>query len=372
MDAAALAVTDVPDGRRVLALSGRLDADTIHDLWRAALRAVMEAGARPVVVDAAGVDYCDGAGIALLVDLLRQPRPTPVAIANLKPAFTALLRQFDPQLLDHDLDPELPRRPAIEDIGRNTERVLRDMREQVEFLGQSIAALASAIRHPSMIRWRDVAVICERVGADALPIVALISFLLGVILAFQSAVPMKRYGAEVFVADLIGLGMVRELGTLITAILLAGRTGAAFAAELGTMRVNQEIDALTTMGLDPVRFLVTTRVIAAVLMTPLLSLFAMLVGMLGGAFTMLSYGIPFVTFVKEVDGIVNVQDFMAGWIKSFVFALAIAGIGCLRGLQTAAGASAVGDSATRAVVSGLVLIVIIDGVFAVIYFMLDI
>jgi len=372
MDAAALAVTDVPDGRRVLALYGRLEADTIPDIWRTALEALKDAGARPVVVDAAGVDYCDGAGIALLVDLLRQPRPTPVAVSNLKPAFTALLRQFDPQLLDHDLDPEPPRRPAIEEVGRNTERLMRDMRMQVEFLGQSVAALASAIRHPSTIRWRDVAVICERVGADALPIVALISFLLGVILAFQSAVPMKRYGAEVFVADLIGLGMVRELGTLITAILLAGRTGAAFAAELGTMRVNQEIDALTTMGLDPVRFLVTTRVIAAVMMTPLLSLFAMLVGMLGGAFTMLSYGIPFVTFVKEVDGIVNVQDFMAGWIKSFVFALAIAGIGCLRGLQTAAGASAVGESATRAVVSGLVLIVIIDGVFAVIYFMLDI
>ena len=372
MDAAALAVTDVPDGRRVLALSGRLEADTIPDIWRTALEALKDAGARPVVVDAAGVDYCDGAGIALLVDLLRQPRPTPVAVSNLKPAFTALLRQFDPQLLDHDLDPEPPRRPAIEEVGRNTERLMRDMRMQVEFLGQSVAALASAIRHPSTIRWRDVAVICERVGADALPIVALISFLLGVILAFQSAVPMKRYGAEVFVADLIGLGMVRELGTLITAILLAGRTGAAFAAELGTMRVNQEIDALTTMGLDPVRFLVITRVIAAVLMTPLLSLFAMLVGMLGGAFTMLSYGIPFVTFVKEVEGIVNFQDFMAGWIKSFVFALAIAGIGCLRGLQTAAGASAVGESATRAVVSGLVLIVIIDGVFAVIYFMLDI
>ena len=372
MNAAALAVTDVPDGRRVLALSGRLDADSIPDVWRAALGALKEAGARPVVVDAAGVEYCDGAGIALLVDLLRQPQPTPVAVANLKPAFNALLRQFDPKILDHDLDPELPRRPAIEEVGRNTERVLRDMRVQVEFLGQSVAALASAIRHPSTIRWRDVALMCERVGADGLPIVALIAFLLGVILAFQSAVPMKRYGAEIFVADLIGLGMVRELGTLITAILLAGRTGAAFAAELGTMRVNQEIDALTTMGLDPVRFLVTTRVIAAVLMTPLLSLFAMLVGMLGGAFTMLSYGVPFVTFVKEVEGIVNFQDFMAGWIKSFVFALAIAGIGCLRGLQTGAGASAVGDAATRAVVSGLVLIVIIDGVFAVIYFVLDI
>jgi phospholipid/cholesterol/gamma-HCH transport system permease protein len=372
MTAAALAVRDAPDGRLVLALSGSLVADTIPVVWREAVRVIREAATRPVVVDAAGVDYCDGAGIALLVDLLRQPRQASVEVANLHPSYTALLRQYDPHTLDHDLDPEPPRRPAIEEIGRTTATVLRDMRTQIVFLGQASAALASAIRHPSTIRWRDVWVICERVGADALPIVALMSFLLGLILAFQSAVPMKRYGAEVFVADLIGLGMVRELGALITAILLAGRSGAAFAAEIGTMTVNQEIDALTTMGLDPVKFLVTTRVIAAVLMTPLLTLFAMLVGMLGGAFTMLSYGVPFVTFAKEVDGIVNFQDFMAGWVKSFFFAIAIAGIGCLRGLQTAAGASAVGDSATRAVVSGLVLIVLIDGVFAVIYFFLDI
>ena len=372
MATAALAVSDAPDGRLIVALSGRLVADTIPAVWREALTAVRGAVSRPVTVDASGVDYCDGAGIALLVDLLREPRQAPIEVANLAPAFHALLAQYDPHNLEHDLDPPPPRRPAIEEIGRTASTVLRDLRTQIEFLGQATSALAAAIRHPSTIRWRDVGAVCERVGADAVPIVALIAFLLGVILAFQSAVPMKRYGAEIFVADLIGIGMVRELGALITAILLAGRTGAAFAAELGTMRVNQEIDALTTMGLDPVRFLVSTRVIAAVLMTPLLTLFAMLVGMLGGAFTMLSYGVPFVTFVKEVDGIVNFQDFAAGWVKSFVFAIAIAGIGCLRGLQTAAGASAVGDSATRAVVSGLVLIVIIDGVFAVIYFMLDI
>jgi phospholipid/cholesterol/gamma-HCH transport system permease protein len=205
-----------------------------------------------------------------------------------------------------------------------------------------------------------------------LPIVALISFLLGLILAFQSAVPMRRFGAEIFVADLIGLAMVRELGPLMTAILLAGRTGAAFAAEIGTMTVNQEVDALTTMGLDPVRFLVTPRIIAAVLMTPLLTLFAMLVGMLGGALTMQSFAVPLVTFLKEVDSAVTTTDFMAGFVKTFFFAITIAGVGCLRGLQTAAGASAVGDSATRAVVSGIILLVVIDGIFAVVYFILDI
>ncbi|MEP7328289.1 MAG: MlaE family lipid ABC transporter permease subunit [Betaproteobacteria bacterium] len=372
MSAAALAITNAADGRVMLSLSGQLDAQTIPAVWRDALRALREAGTRPVVVDAAAVDYCDGAGVALLVDLLRQPSATPLQVTNLKPAFDDLLRQYDPSSLNRDLDPPPAARPAVEGIGRHTAGILRDMRDQIVFIGQVVAALAYAVRHPSSVRWRDVGVICERVGADALPIVALISFLLGVILAFQSAVPMKRFGAEIFVADLIGLSMLRELGPLMTAILLAGRSGAAFAAEIGTMRVNQEIDALTTMGLDPVRFLVTTRIIAAVLMTPLLTIFSMLVGLLGGAFTMLSFSIPFVTFVKEVEGIVNFSDFMAGFVKSFVFALLIAGIGCLRGLQTSAGASAVGDAATRAVVSGIVLIVVVDGVFALMYFMLDI
>jgi phospholipid/cholesterol/gamma-HCH transport system permease protein len=228
------------------------------------------------------------------------------------------------------------------------------------------------VRHPSTVRWRDVGLICEKVGADALPIVALISFLMGVILAFQSAVPMKRFGAEIFVADLIGLSMLRELGPLMTAILLAGRSGAAFAAEIGTMRVNQEVDALTTMGLDPVRFLVTPRIIAALLMTPLLVLFANVVGLAGGAATMTTFSIPFVTFIKEVDTAVTMNDFLAGFVKSFVFAILIAGIGCLRGLQTQAGASAVGDSATRAVVSGIILLVVVDGLFALAYFVLDI
>ncbi len=368
----ALAITDRPDGRRVLAVTGRLDATTIPSVWDALRRAAAEAPARPILVDAAGVDYCDGAGIALFVDLLRQRREGSVEIANLKPAFEALLRQFDPKLLEHDLDPEPPRRPAVEEIGAAAYGVWGDIRTQVEFVGETCAALAHAVRHPGSVRWKDVWLICERVGADALPIVALISFLLGMILAFQSAVPMKRFGAEIFVADLIGLSMLRELGPLMTAILLAGRSGAAFAAEIGTMRVNQEVDAMTTMGLNPVRFLVTPRIIAALLMTPLLTLFSDLVGLVGGALTMQSFSIPFVTFLKEVDTAVTLTDFLAGFVKSFVFAILVAGIGCLRGLQTRAGASAVGDSATRAVVSGIILLVVVDGLFAVAYYLLNI
>jgi phospholipid/cholesterol/gamma-HCH transport system permease protein len=369
---AALAVTDSPDGRRVLALSGRLDATTLPALWNEVRNAAAAAPSKSLLVDAAGVEYCDGAGAALFVDLLRQPREGKVEVANLKPAFEALLKQFDPKRLDHDLDPEERRRPAIEEIGFAAAGVWRDIRVQIEFIGETFAAMMFAVRHPTSVRWKDVWRICERVGADALPIVGLISFLLGMILAFQSAVPMKRFGAEIFVADLIGLSMLRELGPLMTAILLAGRSGAAFAAEIGTMRVNQEVDAMTTMGLNPVRFLVTPRIIAALLMTPLLVLFSDLVGLIGGALTMQSFAIPYVTFLKEVDSAVTMTDFLAGFVKSFVFAVIVAGIGCLRGLQTAAGASAVGDSATKAVVSGIILLVVVDGLFAVAYYLLNI
>jgi phospholipid/cholesterol/gamma-HCH transport system permease protein len=363
---ASLAVTDQRDGRRTLVLSGRLDATTTRELWGAARKAVADAPGKPIVVDASGVDYCDGAGAALLVDVLRQKRDGRVEVANLKPGFEALLKQFDPKLLDHDLDPEPPRRPVVEELGVAAAGLWSDIRGQVEFVGESTAA------HPAEVRWKEVWRICERVGADALFIVTLISVLLGLILAFQSAVPMKRFGAEIFVADLIGLAMLRELGPLMTAILLAGRSGAAFAAEIGTMRVNQEVDALTTMGLSPVRFLVTPRIIAAVLMTPLLTLYSDLVGLLGGALTMQSFSIPLVTFLKEVDSAVDLTDFLAGFVKSFVFAILVAGIGCMRGLQTRAGASAVGDAATRAVVSGIILLVVVDGIFAVAYYLLDI
>jgi phospholipid/cholesterol/gamma-HCH transport system permease protein len=367
-----LDVTDAPDGRRILAFGGRLDAKTLPLVWERARRAVADVPTRPVTVDAAAVDYCDGAGAALFVDLLRHTREAKVEVVNLKPAHATLLKQFDPKILEHDLDPEAARGPAVEEIGREAFKVWHDLKVQVSFIGETTAALVYAARNPASVRWKDVWQICERVGVDALPIVSLISFLLGMILAFQSAVPMKRFGAEIFVADLIGLSMLRELGPLMTAILLAGRSGAAFAAEIGTMRVNQEVDAITTMGLDPVRFLVTPRIIAALLMTPLLTVFSDLVGLVGGAITMQTFAIPFSTFLKEVDSAVNMTDFMAGFVKSFVFATLVAGIGCLRGLQTAAGASAVGDSATRAVVSGIIMLVIVDGLFAFAYYLIGI
>ncbi|HZI82299.1 MAG TPA: ABC transporter permease [Casimicrobiaceae bacterium] len=372
--AAAIALADAGDRSRVLALSGRLDAYSIATVWREARAAVMAAPNQPIVVDATAVDYCDGGGVAMLVDLLRQPRAAaaPVTIRGLKSEFKTLLDQFDPQAFAAPAAPPPPQTRTVEDIGRITAQLFRDMRTQVAFVGETSSALWYAFTHPGRVRWKDVWYECEQVGANALPIVTLISFLLGIILAFQAAVPMRQFGAEIFVADLVGLAIIRELGGLMTAILLAGRSGAAFAAEIGTMKVNEELNALTTMGLDPVRFLVVTRILAAILMVPLLSLYANLVGVFAGGITMLSFNIPLVTYFKEVDSIVDLKDLLAGMVKTPVFAILIAGIGCLRGLQTQTGASGVGISATRAVVSGIVLLVAVDGIFAVIYYILDI
>ena len=372
--AAALVVDDATEGHRVLRLAGRLDAFSIAAVWSAARQALDSAPDRPLTIDAGDVVYCDGGGIAMLVDLLRQPRPDSarVDLRGLKPQFQALLAQFDPVAMRQPVLTPAVRRSGIEELGRASLTVWRDIRTQVSFVGETAAAFWHAVLHPGTVRWKDVWYTCEQVGANALPIVALISFLLGIILAFQSAVPMRQFGAEIFVADLVGLSILRELGPLMTAILLAGRSGAAFAAEIGTMKVNQELDALTTMGLDPVRFLVVTRIIAALLMVPILTLFADLIGVLGGALTMLSFDIPIVAFLHEVDTLVDVKDLLAGLAKTPVFAVLIAGIGCLRGLQTETGASAVGISATRAVVSGIILLVAVDGIYAFIYYLLDI
>ena len=371
---ATLAVSDAADGSRVLQLAGRLDAYSIADVWAQARSAVGATRDRRVVIDASRVDYCDGGGIAMLVDLLRGERPSqaPVTVRGLKPEFQTLLDQFDPTALRAPAAPPAKPLHPVEEIGAAAVTVGGDVITQIAFIGETSSALWYAIRNPGRVRWKDVWYTCEQVGVNALPIVALISFLMGIIIAFQSAVPMQQYGAELFVADLVGLAILRELGPLMTAILLAGRSGAAFAAEIGTMKVNEELNALMTMGLDPVRFLVVTRILACVLMMPLLTLFADMLGILGGALTMISFNIPILTYLREVDSLVDIKDLWAGLAKAPVFALLIAGVGCLRGLQTQTGASAVGISATRAVVSGIILIVVVDGIYAFIYYLMDI
>jgi phospholipid/cholesterol/gamma-HCH transport system permease protein len=355
-------------------IEGRLDSFTTSSIWRKASDTVVAAKASTVLLNASNIDYCDGSGVALLIQMRQQQLRSggSFEIRGLRPELQALVEQWRTETFAAGGHQSARRSSAIEEIGRSIVAICHDIYSLLIFVGELAAALTRAALKPRAARWRDTVRIAESVGVNALPIVALIGFLMGLIMAFQAAIPLGQFGAQIFVANLIGLAILRELGPLMTAIVLAGRSGSAFAAELGTMKVREELDALKTMGLDPVPFLVAPRVIAAVLMTPLLTIFADLVGLIGGAVVLLSLGFPLVTFWNQVQLAVGHGDLLGGLAKSFVFGILVAAIGCLRGLQTQTGAAAVGESTTRAVVSGIILIVIADGVFSVIYYYLGI
>jgi phospholipid/cholesterol/gamma-HCH transport system permease protein len=357
-----------------LSIKGRLDPDTTGSIWRKATELLDQIAPTCVVVDGSGIDYCDVSGIALFLELGRRVQEAGgrLEIRNLRPQFHQILNLFDPKEFQDSIRAKPKRDNFVEQIGRAACNTLSDLRGLITFIGEAGVALFRACLNPRQVRWKDALISAETAGINALPIIALIGFLMGLIIAFQATIPMRQFGAEIFVANLIGLSMVRELGPLMTAIVLAGRSGSAFAAELGTMKVNEEIDALTTMGLEPVRFLVVPKLIAAVAVTPLLAVFADLIGVMGGSLVLLSLGYPLVTYVNQILYSVNYVDFLGGVFKSFVFGLLVAGIGCLRGMDTGTGARAVGESTTLAVVGGIVLIVIADGTFSVIFYYLGI
>ena len=359
-------------GTLTLIMTGRWDSDTTGKWWQRGQQILEQGKPSRLVIDASGVSYCDGAGVAFLIDLqqLQIRIGGDAAIQGLPEEVRRLLDIYGHISIERS--PGRRREPLsiIEQVGKAAVELWWDLQALLTFIGELALTLLRAARHPRLVRWHDALLVAEQSGVDALPIIALIGVLLGLILAFQSAIPMRRFGADIFVADLLGIAMLREMGPLITAIILAGRSGSAFAAELGTMKVREEIDALRTMGLEPVRFLVLPRVIAAVAMIPVLTVFANLFGLMGGAIVMRSLGYPLVTYVNQVLSAVTVGDLMGGLLKSFVYGIVVAAVGCLRGLETKTGASAVGQSTTSAVVSGIVLIAIVDGLFAVVFYAL--
>jgi phospholipid/cholesterol/gamma-HCH transport system permease protein len=362
------------DGSLRLALAGPLTAVTVAALWREALNQLRAAAPRRLVVDAAAVPLADGAGVGLLMDLQRQAaaRDIPFELVGANEQVRGLLALYQPEEFLKEPPPPPAELSIIEEIGRNAWLMGRDVYDQVVFIGELCAAMIRTLAQPRRLRWRDVMVIAERAGVDALPIVMLLGFLIGLIMAFQATIPLQMFGAELYVSDFVALVMVREMGALITAVILIGRTGSAFAAELGTMKINEELNALETLGLEPVRFLVVGRVLAVTSLTPLLTVFAMLAGLLGGLVVVLSLGFPAITYYHEAVGILSLKQVFAGLSKTVVFGLEVAAIGCMRGMQTKSGASAVGQAATRSVVTATIVIVVTDGLFAVAFYYLGI
>ena len=252
-------------------------------------------------------------------------------------------------------------------LGRQTLRFSRDFIDLAEFTGETCLAFGRFLLGRARMRARDLFALIQECGPNALPIISLIALLVGMILAFVGAVQLKLFGAQIFIADLVGLGMAREMGAMMTAILMAGRTGAAYAAELGSMTVNDEIDALKTSGFSPMEFLVLPRILALFLTIPFLCLYADVVGIFGGALVASGlFDISFSEYQVQIQNRLRLIDFEVGVFKSAVFGILVAVAGCMRGLQCQRNATAVGLATTSAVVTGIVFIVISDAVMTLI------
>ncbi len=259
----------------------------------------------------------------------------------------------------------------LERLGAQALAGIAAVGEALSFLGTMTVASVRLVRRKARYRASDLWSLVQQCGAEALPIVTLVSFLVGVILAFVSAVQLKQFGAQIYVANLVGVAMTREMGALMSAILMAGRTGAAFAAELGTMKVTQELDAFTTAGFSVVEFLVLPRVLGLVLMMPLLCLYADFVGILGGAAIGVGMlDLSWTMYIQQTTHAVSLGDTIGGVFKSAVYGGLIALAGCWRGLQAGSSASAVGRAATSAVVTSVVAIILACGVFAFLFYLL--
>ena len=358
----------------VLTLAGVLDVGST-----AATRREVEAklgGARvtALAVDGSGIERGDMSGMSLLYELA-QGRLVPgvrATIRGLRPEFQRLLAAFPDAAALAGLEEVPARRRLFDQVGAATLSMYADVRAQLVFLGGIVQGFAAVLRRPRAMRWREVGVVFEKAGVNALPIVSLISLLMGLVIAFEAAQPLEMFGAQIFIANMIGLVMIREFSPIFTAIIFAGRSGSAFAAEIGTMKVNEELNALETMGLDPLRFLVIQRVFAGTMLMPVLAAYSMVWGVFGGVLVMLSMGFPFAQIWAQLVGAMGVNDVLVGISKSFVFGAIIAGLGCLRGMQTKEGPNAVGDSTTRAVVAGILMIIVVDSIYSVLTYVLHV
>lgn len=355
------------DGRTVLVFAGRLEDETIGQLWRQGVRAATGARGRPLSFDLSGVSFCDVAGATFLVTI-EATHGEPAQIIGAAPAVMALVNRVRAA-------PRTTSRPTGAEAGWTLARLMRASMSAiaggVSFIGEATVAAVRLPLHRRMLRAPDLLRYIDQAGVRSLPLVVMLGYLIGLILAFQSAVPMRRFGADIFVANLVAISLLRELGPLLAAVILAGRTGSAFAAEIGTMKVNEEIDALRTLGLDPMTMLVLPRIIAVMLVVPVMTLMLELAGLLGMTTVMRGFGFPLVAIARQVQNWVGASDLYGGLFKAVFFGIAVAAIGCRAGLDTGVGPRAVGLSATAAVVGGIVATIVLDGIFALVFYRLN-
>ena len=354
-------------------INGNLDPSTVEPMWVETEKLIRKIKPRKVIIDSSKLVDADTPGINYFIKLrdLSAEAGFDYELKNLAPEYQKLINLFD-NYVNENQPKEKKSENIITSLGRGTVESLNSSYESVTFIGEVMIGFFRYFLNPSKIRFKDILVTSEKLGVNAFFIIALVNFLVGLVIAFQSAIPLSEYGGTIFVADLLVLSVFKELGPLMTAIVVNGRSSSAFAAEIGTMKVNEEIDALTTMGINKIRFLVMPKFIATLIMLPILTMFGILFAMLGGLVVMMSLGFPPITYLNQITLAASYSDLLAGLFKTLFFGLIIAGVGCLEGLRTKSGATAVGDSTTKAVVKGIILIVVVDGIFGVVYYYLGI
>jgi phospholipid/cholesterol/gamma-HCH transport system permease protein len=360
------------DSKLILYLSGEFGLKNLT-AFTAEIRNVYKTQKIPTMeLDFSGITYIDSAAAMAMIQLRKEAAAKNIisTVVNLNDEAKGIFSVIDEKALT---EPPLKTKGTSDglmiQIGDASINVLHDAAKFILFFGDLLSAIAYTVLHPRSLRTKDVLFYMKRAGVDGLPIVGLISMLIGLIIAFMSFLQLRLLGANIYVPALVSYAMIKELGPIMTAILVAGRSGSAFAAEIGTMVVNEEVDALKTMGFDSVRFLAVPKVIATVIVVPLLTIYSDVFGIVGGLIVgVTGLDLTVNTYMRQSLNAVTVFDVVASLIKAAVFAALIAGIGCQKGFQVRSGAQDVGRYTTSAVVSAIFLIVAIDSLFAVILY----
>jgi len=363
-------ISEDPQGSVTVCIHGNMDAANAGPMMEALSARLKKYAISSLTVDLEHVDYLDDFGTLVLAELRKRVTHGKSAfhVIHASDKIKELLSLLDFDSLDEQ--PTIPqkRSPGVfVRLGETSIQQVSELKYAISFIGSIILSLIHVCLKPGSLRKNDTLLYMQRVGVDGLPIVALISFLMGLIMAFMSSVQLQQFGANIYVASLVSLAMTRELGPIITAIIVAGRSGSAFAAEIGTMKISEEVDALFTMGFNPVLFLVVPKLIAAVVMVPILTLFSDLFAIIGGLVVGISMlDLTVNSYVAQTIKTLTLFDVFWGVLKSGVFAVLITWIGCLRGFQVSGGAASVGQATTSAVVSSIFLIILSDSIFSVI------
>jgi len=364
---------------------GDMLAVTLHGAWTtaridrraAALSRIAPDGARRAQLDVADVAAMDTAGAWLIHRTISRLRAAGVEVelagkATVAAGLIDTVSQHD-RAYPPPLKPDNPLLALVLRLGRASIEVAKEARDLVNFLGLTLIVLMRLLVKPWRLRPVALFSHMERSGLNALPIVGLISFLVGVVLAYQGADQLARFGAQIFTVNLVGIGVLREMGILLTAIIVAGRSGSAYTAQIGTMKVNEEIDAMMVLGLDPVELLVIPRVLGLMLVMPLLAFYADIMGLAGGAvMAMATLDISLFQFVRQLNNAVPLWSFWVGIIKAPIFAFVIALVGCYEGLKVSRSAESVGRQTTRSVVESVFLVIVLDAGFSILFSVLGI